>query len=132
MSAISDLLTQARDAHAAYREALPRRLANGSSTVAVAGDVEVAGNHLADACRFRAEAHVLDPDRVDPAWADEQATYPHLELLDFYVAQLTQASAQVQATIVDLSVARETVTAALDPESVAIAPAPVSLGLLGR
>lgn len=84
---IADLLAASRDAHQRYRENLPRRVPNGSgSTVAVPGDADAAGTALSKACRFRSEAHVLDPQQTDPAWADDPAE--HLELLDFYVGQL--------------------------------------------
>jgi hypothetical protein len=88
---IASLLQQSKDEHLAYREALPRRIASGGGqTIAVPGDAELAGVHLAAACRFRAEAHVLDPQQTDPAWADEAATHDHGALLDFYVGQLTR------------------------------------------
>lgn len=86
---VASLLQQSQAEHLAYREALPRRVPNGSSTVPVPGDAELAGVHLAAACRFRAEAHALDPQQTDPAWADEAGTHPHDALLDFYVGQLT-------------------------------------------
>lgn len=90
---IASLLQQSKDEHLAYREALPRRVAaGGGGTVAVPGDAELAGIHLAAACRFRAEAHVLDPQRLDPAWTDEAATHDHGAMLDFYVAQLAQGT----------------------------------------
>jgi alkylhydroperoxidase family enzyme len=87
---IASLLQQSKDAHLAYREALPRRVASGGgSTMVMDGDAERAGIHLVAACRFRAEAHVLDPKQADPAWADQAAFHDHGALLDFYVAQLT-------------------------------------------
>lgn len=88
---IASLLQQSKDEHVAYREALPRRIASGGGqTIVIFGDAERAGSHLVAACRFRAEAHVLDPHQTDPAWTDEAATHDHTALLDFYVAQLTR------------------------------------------
>lgn len=90
MSEIADLLLKAKDAHVLYREALPRRVASGDTTVAVPGEAELAGACLVTACRFRSEAHVLDPDRRDPAWADFDPSMPHDLLLYYYVEQLTR------------------------------------------
>jgi hypothetical protein len=86
---IASLLQQSKDEHLAYRDALPRRVTHGTSTIVMDGDAERAGAHLVAACRFRAEAHVLDPQQADPAWADQAAFHDHSALLDFYVAQLT-------------------------------------------
>lgn len=86
---IAELLAAARDAHQRYRDNLPRRVADGSgSTVVLTGDVEAAGQHMATACRLRAEAHVLDPQQHDPAWLDYISAYPHDALLGFYVGEL--------------------------------------------
>lgn len=88
---IASLLQQSKDEHLAYREALPRRIASGGGqTIVTFGDAERVGLHLVAACRFRAEAHVLDPNQADPAWQDEALTHDHSALLDFYVAQLTR------------------------------------------
>lgn len=85
---IGELLQASCEAHLRYRENLPRRIANGASTVVLQGDTVAAGQALFDACRLRADAHVLDPKRLDPAWADQPDTFPHDALLDFYVGQL--------------------------------------------
>jgi hypothetical protein len=86
---VAELLQASRDAHQRYREAVPHRVTSGASTVIVAGDAEVAGQALHEACRLRTEAHVLDPQRIDPAWQDEPSTHDHDTLLDFYATQLS-------------------------------------------
>lgn len=86
---VAALLQASRDAHQRYREAVPRRVAHGESTLAVPGDSVLAGAALVQACRWRAEAHVTDPQQTDPAWRDEPITHDHDALLDFYVQQLT-------------------------------------------
>lgn len=87
---IAALLQQSREAHLRYRENIPRRVSQGDATVVVDGDQAVAGAALVDAIRWRAEAHVLDPQRADPAWLDESFRYGHDGLLGFYVEQLTR------------------------------------------
>ena len=96
---VADALQRSREAHLHYRESLPRRVRNGSSTVVVAGDAEQAGLALSDACRWRAEAHVLDPQQTDLAWGDEVVSYDHPALLDFYVAQLIREPRAIQVAI---------------------------------
>lgn len=86
---VAEFLQASREAHQRYRDAVPHRVTSGASTVIVAGDVELAGQALNEACRLRAEAHVLDPQRLDPAWQDEPPTHEHDALLDFYVRQLS-------------------------------------------
>lgn len=86
---VAELLEGSRQAHQRYREAVPHRIKAGESTVVVNGDVELAGQFLVEACRLRAEAHVLDPQRLDPAWKDEPLTYEHDALLTFYSTQLS-------------------------------------------
>lgn len=91
MSDVAHLLEQARAAHQRYRDSLPRRItAPGGKTVAVPGDAMAANDALNQACRFRSEAHVLDPARADHAWQDEPSSDLHNALLDFYVHQLTR------------------------------------------
>lgn len=117
----ADALQRSRDAHDRYREALPRRVSNGNGgTVVIQGDAIVAGDELVTACKWRAEAHQLDPGQSDPAWTDEAATHDHSALLDFYVKQLTLEPAAVKA-----------VTAVFQPEGIvldvpAVAQAPLT------
>lgn len=124
---VSEALNFSHEAHERYREALPRRVANGSGgTVAIPGDAEVAGAALAEACRYRAEAHVLDAAKIEPAWTDEAASHDHLALLDFYVEQLTREPEIVQETTVDLGTVVDSGRKALTPDPVpVIAPVPV-------
>lgn len=88
---IAELLQQSRDAHQRYRVNVPRRVSDGgASTVAVPGNALEAGAALLEACRLRAEAGALDPQRTDPAWADEPLTHDHDDLLTFYAEQLAR------------------------------------------
>ena len=99
---VAEALQLSRDAHLRYREALPRRISNGSGgTIAVDGNAEAAGIALNEACRFRAEAHGLDEKRSDPGWADEATTHDHSALLDFYVDQLTREPSTITAAIAE-------------------------------
>ena len=113
---VASLLQQSRDVHQAYREALPRRI----DGVVFPGDAEAAGVALATACRLRAEAHVLDPAKVDPAWGDEAVSHDHSALLDFYVKQLTMEPLPVQAANPVLTPALTAVAATKAPT---VAPA---------
>ena len=97
---LSDQLRIAREWHTRYRELLPRRVADGQSTIAVQGDAVAAAEALVEACRLRAEAHLSDRKRIDPAWDDETVHVDHAAVLDFYVDQLTQARAPVRAVLV--------------------------------
>ena len=68
-------------------------MADGAGgTIVVAGNADAVGVHLTAACRLRADAHVLDPQLTDPAWADDALSHPHEALLDFYVEQLTRVA----------------------------------------
>lgn len=126
---IAILLQQSKDEHLAYREALPRRVATcGGSTIPMAGDAELAGIHLVAACRFRAEAHVLDPQQLDPAWLDEAASHDHVALLDFYVAQLIAEPVLVQAAAGDVKGAIQEAKDALLPAPI-ITPVPVPVDI---
>lgn len=118
---IPEALQRSREAHDRYREALPRRVANGSGgTVAVEGDAITAGQALAEACKWRAEAHVLDVKQADPAWADEAVSYDHMALLDFYVEQLTREPMTVQAATPTLPATVAEAVQALTPLPVPI------------
>lgn len=89
--AIATLLDDSRQAHQVYRENLHRRIQiPGNKTMPIPGDLMAAGAALWRACRARAEAHVLDPQRESPAWQDEPQTHDHSALLDFYVQQMTR------------------------------------------
>lgn len=88
---IAELLDGSRAAHLRYRDNVTRRIGDGTgSTVVVEGNAEAASMALIEACRLRAEAHVLDPQRMDPAWLDQPIRYNHDEVLDFYVEQLSR------------------------------------------
>lgn len=87
---VRELLQASRDAHQQYRDNLPRRVPSGDSTVAVPGNLELAGAFLVEACRTRVDAQALDPDHLDPAWADQPATFPHDALMTFYATQLSR------------------------------------------
>lgn len=71
---VSELLTNSRSAHAAYRTLKPR--------VAV----EAIRDQIALAYDFRQQAHDADPDHGDPAWADDKAS--HGDLMAFYRGKL--------------------------------------------
>ena len=117
---VAALLQQSRDVHQAYREALPRRIEG----VVIPGDAEAAGIALATACRLRAEAHVLDPAKGDPAWGDEVVSHDHHALIDFYVTQLTMEPLPVQAANPGLTPALTAVAATKVP-AVPLAVKPV-------
>jgi len=87
---VAQLLEQSHAAHIRYREAIPRRIAGGESTIVVPGDATAAYQALFDACRLRTEALALDPQRTDPAWLDEVPVRDHDALLTFYADQLSR------------------------------------------
>ncbi len=87
---VADLLLRSREAHQRYRNALPRRVPQGSTTISIPGDAVQAGVELTLACRLRVEAHAIDPNLQDPAWRDEPVTHDHDSLLTFYGEQLSR------------------------------------------
>lgn len=87
---IADLLQQSRDAHQRYRDAVPRRVPDGNTTVAVAGDPTAANLELTEANRLRLLAQAEDPQHRDPAWAAQPLTFPHDALLHYYAEQLSR------------------------------------------
>lgn len=84
---VAQLLADARTAHDRYRGQKPRMERQGGHVVQVAGNPQLAGDALHEALRLRTAAHVLDPQRRDPAWATEPL---HDALIDFAVEQLTR------------------------------------------
>lgn len=45
---------------------------------------------LSNARDLRLDAHNADPEHTAQAWRDEEAQYPHVELLAFYADQLAK------------------------------------------
>lgn len=86
---VAELLQASRDAHQRYRENVSRRVPHGQSTIGIPGDATAAGLALVEACRFRTEAHALDPQHVAAAWRDEPLTHDHDALQDFYAHVLS-------------------------------------------
>lgn len=67
----------------------------------------------------RVEAHTLDPDHLDPAWAEEQVTTPlaydtHAELMQFYAERGVVYQGQPKAAIQAVSRVRPEVQAIID------------------
>lgn len=82
---VADLLQQSRQAHLAYRGAMPR-FVNG---VRVEGDPAAATAALATAARLRAQAELADQTHIDPAWIDDAAwSFSHPALLLFYAVKV--------------------------------------------
>lgn len=79
---VADLLAQSRAAHDRYRRAAnPRPDSNGHHVHP--RDYATAEREVADALALRLEAHALDPEHTDEAWAgDAKAT--HEQLVGFY------------------------------------------------
>lgn len=78
---VAELLAQSRAHHQLYRRSL-RHHANG---VTVDGDPIAAASEVAITARLRAQAEILDPAHVDPAWAEDLAAkFPHEALVLFY------------------------------------------------
>lgn len=88
---VSDLLAASRRAHLLYHQESPRMAASGASApVMQAGNPDAARDWLKQAANARAQAELLDPTHSDQAWADEVGTFPHQELLVFYLLQLSR------------------------------------------
>lgn len=86
---VAQLLTASRLAHQRYRENLTRMVGPMPLTK-VPGNEALAGAALFQACRLRAEARAIDPQRTDPAWQDEPETHDDDALLTFYGEQLSR------------------------------------------
>ena len=78
---VSELLSQSRAQHLAYRAAQPRRNTQGQISD---GDAIASDAAISEAGKLRAQAELADPQHADPAWLDEPATHDHDELLTFY------------------------------------------------
>lgn len=94
MSEVATLLQAARAAHTRYRTAAGR--IGKSGKVVDAPDLRSCGLAVREALKARADAHVLDPQSLDPAWQeDTQAMQGHTNdaLMAFYVAYLARAEA---------------------------------------
>ncbi len=87
-AAVAQALADARAAHAQYRAAVPRMEHQGGAVIAVAGDPAEAKRQLARAAQLRTQADALDPTHQADAWATDEATHPHQDLLAFYAAEL--------------------------------------------
>lgn len=74
---VADLLTASREAHR-RKHALANRRLNGQHVP----DYPAAEAAIADALDLRLQAHTLDPDHTDPAWAKDPI--PHDDLVAFY------------------------------------------------
>lgn len=78
---VAALLSQSRAHHELYRRSLRHRV-NG---VTLDGDPVAAASEVATTARLRAQAEILDPAHVDPAWAEDLAAkFPHEALVLFY------------------------------------------------
>lgn len=86
---VAQLLAASRHAHQRYRDNLTRMVGPLPLTK-VLGDDALAGAALFEACRLRAEARAIDPQRTDSAWANEPETHDDDTLLNFYVEQLSR------------------------------------------
>lgn len=80
MSQVGDLLAASRAAHARYRRHAGTADAKGNITRAY--DATVCEPAITDALKTRLQAHELDPDHADPAWAQDGAQ--HQKLVTFY------------------------------------------------
>lgn len=87
---VRDLLKLSQAAHLRYQAAVPRMAAAGALVQANPGDAEESQTQLKAAANARAQAELQDPTHSDPSWAAEAATYPHQELLVFYLLQLSK------------------------------------------
>jgi hypothetical protein len=47
-------------------------------------DYGLCERHVATALELRQQAHDLDPDHTASIWRDDEARWPHEELMDFY------------------------------------------------
>lgn len=68
---VSQLLTQSRTAHLAKKQAAGRSSPQG--IVTQQPNYPLAESHIREALRLREEAHRLDPQMTDAAWADDLA-----------------------------------------------------------
>lgn len=94
---ISDLLTAARQAHTRYRQAAGRIDTHGK--VSQEPRLTEAGSHVQAALSARLEAERLDPQRTDPAWAEDVINgvrVDHDAMVTFYAQYLTPLEARAQ------------------------------------
>lgn len=70
MPNVADLLAQSRAAHAKYRSLAGKVGKDGK--VSQAPNLYDAGIAIQDALKARTDAHVLDPQQLDPAWIADQ------------------------------------------------------------
>lgn len=72
MPTVAALLTESKQAHAAYREAAKTK------------NYPVCEHHIATALSRRLDAQALDPTFDDPQWASDAVQWPHAKLVGFY------------------------------------------------
>ena len=68
---VADLLAASRAAHLQKKHAAGR--VDRVGTVIAAPDYPKAEQHAEDALNLRLQAHELDPEMADPAWAQDEA-----------------------------------------------------------
>lgn len=82
MSQVADLLAASRAAHERKKQHAGRADKHGNVTHPP--NYGRAEAEIAEALRLRREAHGLDPEHLDPAWALDRV--PHTKLMAFYEA----------------------------------------------
>ena len=88
---VKELIELSQSAHMRYQQFQPRMVPNGAGgVVANVGDRDSGFAALKAAAAARAQAELIDPDHLDPAWAQSEATHPSKELLVFYLQQLSK------------------------------------------
>lgn len=90
---VAELLDASRRAHEQYRKNIPHLRANAKTGTldTINGDAIASLQHLREARQLRSEAHALDPDHADPAWAAEVLQqYRHADLMNWYNRVLSQ------------------------------------------
>lgn len=86
---VRDYLADARAAHKRYRDAAGR--INKQGTVSHVPDVFTPTAAITDALKARCLAEAADPQRVDPAWVEDETLTKasNAELITFYVKYLS-------------------------------------------
>ena len=92
---VRDYLAQARAAHKRYRESAGR--INKEGKVSHVPDVFATTAAITEALKARCLAEAADPQRVDPAWVEDETLMKasNADLISFYVKYLSPPAAYI-------------------------------------
>lgn len=96
---IGELLAAARKEHELYRANVPHMRAGvGGKLQAISGNADASIAHMTEALRLRLEADAQDPQRRDPAWANDLAArFRHNDVVAWYQERLADGPAAGEA-----------------------------------